>query len=330
MRGSNDHLVVPGQHFEHDSKTYLDSLRSMWGAKAARVLRDKGYIPFGKPLGKKRLSGRLHREVSYPRRIRGRVLAEGEPGAVLGSDTTAIAETVYKLARASQGLLVLPSRGNSSLMGRLSYAAANPPNPYQWCPVVSQHCKMGGIIWEMGPALSASAATVAKLLGRKLFLPQLPAPGSSLHRLQFIPGYPKAEDVPPDLVLVPLPLPCDLFSVGQHVALAQRYPTGIWRWAADMAPELQHPEFCIDLDSYLAATSARLKTIDLLVQEHGAHVCTSAPMVLGLPRVLERTIRRALGWKVIARYTAVEKDGARHVWNGSPLVGEALVVWGAS
>jgi len=309
------------------ARSFMDHLVAWWSETAREVLRN-AYAHHSGNLGKRRLQQRLSKEIGYRRRNRGRHLPEG---AELGDDQAATTEKTMALSRVSPGLLIVPARSNKAVIGRTSYLGGNPPNPYQWAPVLRQHSEMGALIWEMGPGLSASASAVSDLLGRKVHLMALPAPCGldSQHHRRFVQQRADVEAATPELVIVPLPLPVDTWSVCQHLRHLLLRLEPIWDFTTN-GNLAEHPEFASTWDEFLTGIIGRLQTLDGLVREEGTKVCVSAPMVQGTPRAVEKAIHRDLSWRAAARWTVITEGGARHAWDGSPLVGEAMTVWEAS
>ena len=326
---------------------HLDRLVDLWMANAEPSLH--GVYPQFVGDRRQRFNQRMVKEIGYRHRHR-RFQPEGKPQSAVGTDLPAVRRAVSRLALGDDEVLVVPRAGDPALVGAPVYPGSNPPNPFQWVPVLARHSNEDDIIWEMGPGLSSSAGWVGQELDRHVWLVNLPAPGSREHSFR-VPaphrpgagverdptmpmntGVPLADinETPPALVLVSLPVPLDAFSVQEFAQAHIRSKRGGER-IFNIDPEQEwidlHPEFAMDTDSYIDSTVARLRTLGDLVREAGSRVCVAAPMVKGTPRAVERAVHRHMDWKVLERITVFEDGGTQHAWNGTPLVGTALTIW---
>lgn len=297
---------------------------------------------------RRRFNQRIVKEIGFRHRRR-RFQPEGKPESAVGTDLPSVRRAVSRVSLCGDEVLVVPGAGDPALVGAPVYPGSNPPNPFQWVPVLVRHSNEGDSIWEMGPGLSSSAGWVGQELDRPVWLVQLPAPGTHEHSFRVpAPHRPGAEveedparvttgapladinETPPALVLVPLPVPLDAFSVQEFAQAHLRSKRGGER-IFNIDPEQEwidlHPEFAFDTDSYVESTLERLKTLEHLVREAGSRVCVAAPMVKGTPRAVERAVHRHLDWKVLDRISVFEDGGTQHAWNGTSLVGTTLTIW---
>lgn len=336
-----------------DKPKYLDQLLAIWEEAAAPHVMNV-QAGFGSDAHQQEWHRRIQKEIGFRHRLN-RLQAE-EARAGVGSDDALVQDTIAALTKSATAMCIMPDRADRKRVGRPVYAGANPPNPFQWVPVMDRHTKGASVVWEMGPGVAASSGHVAALLGRRALLMQLPAPGTTVHTARYpVPPDPHGkrvrlqsfltmiedsgiEQAVPDLVLVPLPVPMDRYSLAAYSKMAMptirtsrnQHPAfAIWNPAPGLAFIDQHPEFATSLGTYISSVVARVMTLDALVRCNGTRICTSTPMVQGAPRAVEDAVRKATGWKVIDRVTAIERSGARHAWDGTPLVGESLIVWGA-
>ena len=329
---------------------WLRQLTDLWFDEAAPSLAGT-YAQFGAGAPTK-LQARLRKEIGYRMRI-GRILPADHPSRIMGADVDACRAVVEELCQQQGDVVVLPDAGDRQIVGASAYHGANPPNPYQWVPVLDRHTKTGDIVWEMGPGVVASGGWVGEAMSRHVWLVQAPSPGSTTHEfrrpLPFEPGSLVERDpvmpmetgrpvadidaVPPALILVPLPVPLDAFSIADFARFeAQLYRSGERAFGINAGQEWLdlHPELAVTEDAYLDAVVARLRTLDRLVGEHGTRVCVSSPMVKMTPGAVVTAIRKQLRWTVIERIHAFETHGARHAWNGTPVVGTSMTVWRAA
>lgn len=313
----------------------LRCYRSLPDDQAARKKLQEIYALYAPIFGKEKLQARLRQEIGQRRRFNLRHLPMDDPAKAVSDDEAAVRETILRLAKAHEGALVIPSRDDKRLVGRPVYVGGNPPNPYMWAPALHQSTKDQGIVWEMGPGLASSAAIVGQVLGREVHLVQLPAPGDTTHSRRLVHGANRVPPVP-NLVLLPLPLPVDRWTLSQH---RRQYKLGmdiIWLFPDspndNELPKFNsdlHPEFSTNLNTYITATLARLTTLKKLVDDHGTKVCITIPMCLGLPHSIDKAIKKELGWLPAAKWTVIEERGTTHIGNGQPIVGEKMTVWEA-
>lgn len=309
---------------------WLRRLRAFWSEYAAATFHP-AYMLYGPTIGKRRLQQAMGKGLGYRNREHGRLLPEDQPYKALGTDDGAVRHQVVQLAAWETDLVVVPSSRDRGLVGSPVYPWGNPPNPYMWVPAIAGRSPKGGLIWEMGVGLSSSAEVVAGMLDRNVIMMRLPHPESCEHHARIAyrtPTYnPKAL---PDLVLVPLVVPCDAFSFSQTIRLVILHrQEEVWiRGPGEDITEM-HPEFAVTPNAYVTTALARLATLDRLVQQNGTKVVTSTPMVLGVPHGLEEAVQARLRWRVASRYTVIEEGGRKHVFDGRPLIGEQVVVWEA-
>ncbi|MBI5529249.1 MAG: hypothetical protein HY897_23235 [Deltaproteobacteria bacterium] len=325
LRLEEDCIVAAGI-----SQQYLDLLEWNLNKQTANDLRTV-YVAYSSAFGKPRLQRQLAQETGYRDRVKRGLLPQDEPWEALGSDVDARQRTVQRLAEDQGDIVTVPSQRDRGLVGRPVYPWCNPTNPYAWVPVIARHSAsaLKATVWEVGPGVSSSASAVGRLLDRDVYLIKLPAPGTDRHEVRQIHDNLAVEEIKPDLILVPFVVPLDVYSVLQTIRLlVLPGMETVWIRKAGENISGKHPEFALNLDDYLASAIARLRTFKGLVAT-GAKICTSAPMVAGLPAALEQAVRRDVGWRAIDRITVLEQGGRRHYWNGSSLVGECLIVWEA-
>ena len=137
----------------------LRLLIDLWVQQAAPVL-DGIYAQFGGD-NPRRLKARMTKEVGYRHRL-GRLLPEDGTRDVVGSDVASCLKAVMELSSQQGEVVVLPSADDRDLVGRAAYRGANPPNPYQWVPVLARHTKEGAVVWEMGPGVWSRAGGSAR------------------------------------------------------------------------------------------------------------------------------------------------------------------------
>jgi len=316
--------AIDGQHApakQDPVGRLLPKLVDLWRFDAGRLLHDEGLV--GK-VGKMYLA----KEIGYRRRIRHRVPAT-EDRQVVGDDEFRIDAFIAALGTDTQETFVVPSTSDRGLVGAPAYPGGSAPNPFTWIPVIARHTKEHGVIWEVGPGWVSSAAEVAYRMNRRVLFVQPPAADGHL-RLHHDPINGKGEHgldlTQVDLVLVPLPVPTDAWSVTDCI---RAWKSGLGMWARPVGEDLEveHPEFSCDLHTYLQAVVSRLSALSQVVAA-GAKLCVTTPMVRGLPRAVEKTIKREFPtWKLIERRYAVEDGGKVHLGNGTPLVGDALTIW---
>jgi len=338
----------------------LTKLVSLWSDDAGHLLREENL--HGK-VRKKHLA----KEIGYRRRIRHGVPAT-EARQVLGDSEFAIDTMVLTLKEQSGETFAVPSVEDRGLVGSPAHPGGNHLNPYIWAPAINQHSAVGGLVWELAPAWVSSTAEVADRLQRDVLVIVPPAADRHLHlRIDQIratatmqsgrkvfkesakgePVEPGLGDLQPHLVLVPLPVPVDAWSITDCIRAWTYSPKGRGEWAEaglemwahpsgepsevegnEVSPlEVEHPEFSCDLDSYMKAVVSRLSSLKGVVAA-GAKVCVVAPMVRGLPRAVEKAIKQNFSqWKLIESRYAFEDGGKTHIGNGTPLVSDAITIW---
>ena len=332
---------------------HLDRLIDRWLASARPAL-DGLHAQFGGS-HRQRLEKRMAKEVGYRHRLR-RIIREDDPRAALGWDYVVVRKTIDALKQASLAsatdVFVLPSASDRTLVGPAAYPGANPPNPFQWVPVLARHSHEGDLVWEMGPGIQGSGRWIGEEMNRHVWLVRVPAPGTTDHEFRLpIPhgsdarvqqdtvmptmsGLPHADinDVPPALVLVHLPVPVDCFSIADfatHHIKSKHKGERLFGIRPDQQWLDLHPELALSTNAYLDGVVERLEAVARLVCPSGTRVCVATPMVAGTNAAVEKTIRRRMSWRVVERITAFEQGGMWHYWNGTSLVGTALTVWGA-
>jgi len=288
------------------------------------------YSLYSDHCGRERLRKRIWQEVGQRRRSAVRVLPDAEPEAVVGWNHDAVRDRVMELAKAGQGVLVVPNRTDKALVGRPTYSGGNPPSPFQWCPAMFQFAGGGGVVWELGPGATATAELVGQVLGRRVHMVVLPTAGEAARSLRQADWRIHREVKAPQLVLVPLPLPADRWSIRQNLRLLDAGGAEYWNINGETSIGSQHPEFSLGFDDFVVASLGRLQTLKRCVEDHGTKVCVTVPMVARAEAAIDKAIRKNLGWQAIARYTIIQEHGTRHIGDGSPIAGERMTVWGAA
>ena len=332
------------------ARSRSNGLRDVWMDDARPRLRGVLAAFGGDHRG--RLNRRIEKEVGFRHRHHGRLPLASEPRHTVGRDLVAVHRALALLVRSMDTTVVLPDSSNGEVVGRPCYAGAWSPTPFQWVQVLCAHSQEDDIVWEIGPGTVASAGWVGEQLQRHAWLMQLPDPEATGHTFRLpVPAMPGAvvgpdrtmpmvdhidlarSDSPPALVLVVLPVLCDLASIRDVEILHQRlaregerpFSRGDGRDLCD-----RHPEFAFTPEAFLASTLDRLKTLDILVQEASTKVCIASPLRGAVPKAVERAVRQHLRWSVVDRRFAFEEGGMVHALNGTSLVGVSLTVWGAA
>jgi len=272
---------------------------------------------------------RLEMAVGQALRARQRLLY-GVVEDHIGYYSPLVREKLLDLAIVKEDLIIVPGRQDRRLSGMPAYIGGNPPSPYQWAPVIRRHTNRGDDIWEFGAGVIASAMYAAKALRRRSALVGLPLPGSRTWLRFSVPDPsaqgPKRKSLQPALAIVPLPLPCDDWSLFQHRRFKRDEPSPTWQVPSDDTPLGDvHPEFSETYEQYLLAIRSRLSAVAAHMST-GSHLCVSAPMVRGVPVIVERLCKSS-GWPLKDRITVLTQGGATHRGDGSPLIGEILTVW---
>ena len=225
-------------------KRLLPRLLGLWSEQAGFLLRDQ--MLHGK-VRKKQLA----KEIGYRLRIRAYTPAN-EARQALGDQEFRIDQTVSDMADENGETFIVPSAQDRGLVGSPAYPGGNHFNPYLWVPLINQHTKEGGVIWELGPGWVSSASEVGHRLKRDVVLVVPPAADKKLRlRIDPIsaictkhsgrpvfnkpadgkPAEPGLGDLQPDLVLVPLPVPVDAWAVTDCIRAWTHGPKGRGEWA---------------------------------------------------------------------------------------------------
>lgn len=258
----------------------------------------------------------IYQEIGQARRAKRRTFADLEDiQAVVGENEEKADKAIRRYSGMSLGTgLVVPGRKHP-LAGRPSYAGGVMPSPYLMAALAGEYTAPGEAVWEYGPAMVPSAAYVAQVLGRHHVLLTMPStrqqgPFTRLGELRA-----------PSLVVVPLPLAVDWYSLYQHyrvAALGEETP-----WAIDDDPE-EHPEFALGMDRYVEGVELRLRLLRRQVENPLVAVIT--PDRMGLPRAIDKLVV-GLRWQRVADHWVYEEPRTSHAGDGSPFGGFAVGVW---
>ena len=253
---------------------------------------------------------------------------------MVGLDAETLDKALAKL-KTQTGSVALPQN-----KARPAYAGGATLPPLL-CAYLMMRFKKG-VVWEYGPALIPASASVARHLGRHAALMAMPTPAQddAVSRLVLDTNGIRVQtderlDTRPGLVIVPLPLPVDAWSIRQHLRLLSLAPERYWAvettasGIADFASlEASHPEFALGIGVYLAAVEQRLR---ILATQAGPEAIFAivAPDRHGLPGAVQGVARHRLRWQVVERFRGYEAGGCRHRGDGSPFAGWAVSVWRA-
>ncbi len=266
------------------------------------------------------------------------------------------------------GLLMIPSGKERLAPWRPTTYGAAPPNPYGWAPVLHRWYTgeftldgYGHRVCEISVGEVASAVATAHFLGQEEPLlicppdpcllsaweggrPRLTASMNSTpwfaeemgERAALLPGR-------VGLVLVPLPLTADLWSVRQHrTLLAALLDEAIGRDSYDDAGKLLvdsrelglpvgppdlHPEFCVDRETWLMTVRARLAALPEYFGPSHFTAAVLAPCDAGAAVQVESDLNRDPRWRLLLKYTVVHRGGRRHRGDGRALLPEVVSVW---
>ena len=264
----------------------------------------------------KRAKKGIYQEIGQAARANARTFPLPEEiETVVGSDSDRVDREIRRLARVPLGAAIVVPGPRHRLSGRPAYAGGALLSPYLVAALIGACTDPGDTVWEFGPAMVPAGAYPARVLGRDFALLQMPSEATPRPQRRL--GTGRA----PTLVVAPLPLPVDPWSLYQHyrvAALGEEQP-----WAFDDEVET-HPEFAISFDRYAEAVELRLRLLRDQVVDPLVAIVT--PDRAGLPRGIDKLIAR-LSWRRVANHWVYEQPSCAHIGDGSAFGGFSLGIW---